>query len=110
MPLASRARVYADVNSHRPRDYWDYESHVVEWGNQDDYQLVRKLGRGKHCTTVWRFHDFSITQILREINLRESRSFRIAVFDIFGVLNFDNLVNFSLQKVHKFINVKIESL
>merc|ERR550534_2814759 len=42
MPLASRARVYADVNSHRPRDYWDYESHVVEWGNQDDYQLVRK--------------------------------------------------------------------
>ena len=52
MPLASRARVYADVNSHRPRDYWDYESHVVEWGNQDDYQLVRKLGRGKHCT-VW---------------------------------------------------------
>ena len=46
MPLASRARVYADVNSHRPRDYWDYESHVVEWGNQDDYQLVRKLGRG----------------------------------------------------------------
>merc|ERR1712198_465408 len=22
--------------------------HVVEWGNQDDYQLVRKLGRGKY--------------------------------------------------------------
>jgi hypothetical protein len=34
MPLASRARVYADVNSHRQREYWDYESHVVEWGNQ----------------------------------------------------------------------------
>merc|ERR1711978_669964 len=48
MPLARRARVYADVNSHRPREYWDYESHVVEWGNQDDYQLVRKLGRGKY--------------------------------------------------------------
>ncbi|XP_076331129.1 casein kinase II subunit alpha isoform X2 [Tachypleus tridentatus] len=48
MPLPSRARVYADVNSHKPRDYWDYESHVVEWGNQDDYQLVRKLGRGKY--------------------------------------------------------------
>lgn len=48
MPLPSRARVYADVNAHRPRDYWDYESYVVEWGNQDDYQLVRKLGRGKY--------------------------------------------------------------
>ena len=39
MPLASRARVYADVNSHRQREYWDYESHIVEWGNQDDYQV-----------------------------------------------------------------------
>jgi len=32
MPLPSRARVYADVNSHKPRDYWDYESYVVDWG------------------------------------------------------------------------------
>lgn len=48
MPLPSRSRVYADVNQHRSRDYWDYESHVVEWANQDDYQLVKKLGRGKY--------------------------------------------------------------
>ncbi|XP_048405666.1 casein kinase II subunit alpha isoform X2 [Stegostoma tigrinum] len=47
-PVPSRARVYTDVNTHKPREYWDYESHVVEWGNQDDYQLVRKLGRGKY--------------------------------------------------------------
>ncbi|MBN3288480.1 CSK21 kinase, partial [Polyodon spathula] len=47
-PVPSRARVYPDVNTQRPREYWDYESHVVEWGNQDDYQLVRKLGRGKY--------------------------------------------------------------
>ena len=32
MPLASRARVYADVNAHRPHEYWDYESHAIEWG------------------------------------------------------------------------------
>lgn len=32
MPAPSRARVYADVNKNRPREYWDYESHVVEWG------------------------------------------------------------------------------
>jgi len=48
MPLASRARVYADVNSDKPREYWDYEAHEVEWGNQDNYQLVRKLGQGKY--------------------------------------------------------------
>lgn len=48
MPLPSRSRVYAEVNVHRPREYWDYEIHAVEWSNQDNYQLVKKLGRGKY--------------------------------------------------------------
>ena len=32
MAIPSKARVYADANTRRPREYWDYESHVVEWG------------------------------------------------------------------------------
>lgn len=48
MTLPSAARVYTDVNAHKPDEYWDYENFVVDWGNQDDYQLVRKLGRGKY--------------------------------------------------------------
>ena len=40
--------MYFDVNTNKPKEYWDYESHVVEWGNQDDYQIVRKLGRGHY--------------------------------------------------------------
>lgn len=32
MALPSRVRVYTDVNSHKPREYWDYESYVVNWG------------------------------------------------------------------------------
>nr|XP_028962677.1 casein kinase II subunit alpha-2-like isoform X1 [Malus domestica]XP_028962678.1 casein kinase II subunit alpha-2-like isoform X1 [Malus domestica] len=44
----SRARVYADVNVQRPRDYWDYESVTLQWGEQDDYEVVRKIGRGKY--------------------------------------------------------------
>nr|XP_026689349.1 casein kinase 2 alpha subunit isoform X2 [Ciona intestinalis] len=58
MAIPSRARVYHDVNTHRPREYWDYESHVVDWGNQDDYQLVRKLGRGKYSEV---FEAFNVT-------------------------------------------------
>lgn len=48
MAVPSRARVYADVNSQKPTEYWNYEGFVVDWGNQEDYQLVRKLGRGKY--------------------------------------------------------------
>merc|ERR1712232_674131 len=47
-PVKSRARVYADVNQHRPREYWNYDSLVVSWGCQDDYEIVRKVGRGKY--------------------------------------------------------------
>jgi casein kinase II subunit alpha len=28
----STARVYGDVNVHRPREYWDYEALSVQWG------------------------------------------------------------------------------
>lgn len=28
----SKARVYADVNVFRPKEYWDYESLTVQWG------------------------------------------------------------------------------
>lgn len=28
----SKARVYAEINVVRPRDYWDYESLTVHWG------------------------------------------------------------------------------
>lgn len=44
----SKARVYADVNVVRPKDYWDYESITVQWGDQEDYEVVRKVGRGKY--------------------------------------------------------------
>lgn len=28
----SKARVYADVNVQRPKEYWDYEALTVQWG------------------------------------------------------------------------------
>jgi len=42
------ARVYADVNVHRPREYWDYESLQVQWGGVEKYEVIRKIGRGKY--------------------------------------------------------------
>merc|ERR1719197_32689 len=47
-PVKSRARVYADVNQHRPKEYWNYDNLVVNWGNQANYEIVRKVGRGKY--------------------------------------------------------------
>lgn len=44
----STARVYADANVRRPKEYWDYEALSVAWGDQDAYEVVRKVGRGKY--------------------------------------------------------------
>ena len=60
--------------------------------------------------TVWKFQDFSVIQILRVIDFEESRSYKTAASAIVGPLNFVDLVNFSLQKVQNFIQIKIQSL
>ena len=48
--------------------------------------------------TMWKLQDFSVIQILREINFRESRSDTTVA------------LNFSLQKMQKFIETKIQRL
>ncbi|KAH3908885.1 casein kinase II subunit alpha [Parastagonospora nodorum] len=44
----SIARVYPDVNANMPRSYWDYDSVNISWGVLENYEVVRKIGRGKY--------------------------------------------------------------
>ncbi|CDR37006.1 CYFA0S01e06370g1_1 [Cyberlindnera fabianii] len=45
----SVARVYADANERRPREYWDYENGFeIEWGHISNYEIISKIGRGKY--------------------------------------------------------------
>jgi len=46
--VAAMARVYADVNANMPRSYWDYDSVSISWGILENYEIVRKIGRGKY--------------------------------------------------------------
>lgn len=36
----SRARVYADVNVHRPREYWDYDNLTINWGSDTPFFFI----------------------------------------------------------------------
>ena len=46
---------------------------------QEKHEVAKLIGSPPGITiTVWKFQDFSITQILREINFGESRSSKIA--------------------------------
>jgi len=44
----STARVYAGVNLTKPASYYDYENFVIPWRPQDDYEVFRRIGRGKY--------------------------------------------------------------
>ena len=46
--MSSQARIYRDANVHRPSEYWDYENLQINWGDQEEYEVVRKIGRGKY--------------------------------------------------------------
>lgn len=36
--------MYADVNQHMPKAYWEYDSVNITWGILENYEVVRKIG------------------------------------------------------------------
>ncbi|ODV79544.1 alpha subunit of casein kinase II [Suhomyces tanzawaensis NRRL Y-17324] len=46
--VSSVARVYTDVLSTKPQVYWDYDDINIKWNSQENYEIIKKLGRGKY--------------------------------------------------------------
>lgn len=46
--VTSVSKVYADVLSTKPQSYWDYENINIKWNAQENYEIIKKLGRGKY--------------------------------------------------------------
>jgi casein kinase II subunit alpha len=46
--MESIAREYATVNQEMPQDYWDYDKLNIVWSSQENYEIVKKIGRGKY--------------------------------------------------------------
>ncbi|RYQ80881.1 hypothetical protein Ahy_Scaffold1g106987 isoform E [Arachis hypogaea] len=71
----SKARIYADINVVRPKEYWDYENLTVQWGEQDDYEVVRKVGRGKYSEVFEGVHSTNnekcIIKILKPVKKKK---------------------------------------
>ncbi|CAG9323567.1 unnamed protein product [Blepharisma stoltei] len=45
----SKARLYANVNLNKNQEYYDYENLKIDWGHQENYEVLRKIGRGKYA-------------------------------------------------------------
>ncbi|KAJ3174744.1 Casein kinase II subunit alpha [Geranomyces variabilis] len=46
--VGSVARVYANACAERSKEYWDYDNMTLQWSTQDNYEIVKKVGRGKY--------------------------------------------------------------
>lgn len=81
----SEARVYANINAERPASYSDYENSTPQWRAQDDYEVVRKIGRGKYSEVFEGVHSTTrqpcvikilkpvkVSKIKREIKILQS--------------------------------------
>ncbi len=44
----SKARLYSDVNANKAPEEVDYSAVSITWGKQENYVILRKLGRGKY--------------------------------------------------------------
>ena len=51
------SRVYKDVNKQKGIDYSDYKSLKVNWGEENNYEVTKKIGRGRYSevfvTMIW---------------------------------------------------------
>ena len=45
---SSISKVYADVLASKPQSYWDYDDLNIKWNPQENYEIIKKLGRGKY--------------------------------------------------------------
>ena len=41
-------KYYADVNKKKEAEYSNYDSINIEYGNQENYEIIKKIGRGKY--------------------------------------------------------------
>ena len=79
---------------------------ILTADNYDSYSTVKT----KIINVHWKFQNFCVIQILREINFGESRSCKTAFLAIFRALNFIDLVNSSLPRMQKIMKMKIQRL
>ncbi|GAB5362248.1 hypothetical protein AAMO2058_000781800 [Amorphochlora amoebiformis] len=102
-PAMSTARVYAGVNLTKPASYYDYENFVIPWRPQDDYEVFRRIGRGKYSEVFEGInttnHKKCVIKILkpvrkkkiqREVSILQNLSGGPNIITLYDVVRFDN--------------------
>ena len=100
-----RARVYADVNEVRPEEYWNYEDLQVVWGDQDNYEVIRKLGRGKYSEVFEAVNVLNdkpcVVKILKPVKKKKIKREIKILQNLFGGVNIIKLLDVVRDPISK---------
>lgn len=65
------------VNTNMPASYWDYENAIIEFNNDEPYELIQKIGRGKYSEVFRSRNRFNgelcVLKILKPVRLKKIR-------------------------------------
>ncbi|KAF3526266.1 hypothetical protein F2Q69_00051516 [Brassica cretica] len=102
----SKAHVYTDVNVICPKEYWDYESVNVEWGEVVWFSSVydRKVGKGKYSEVFeginMNSNEKCIIKILKLVKKRKIRREIKILQNLCGGPNIVKLLDVALDYCH----------
>mmetsp|Transcript_13243 Transcript_13243/g.19336 ORF Transcript_13243/g.19336 Transcript_13243/m.19336 type:complete len:371 (+) Transcript_13243:1291-2403(+) len=70
-----KARMHAEANLSKPSAYYNYDELEIDWGRQDDYEIIRKIGRGKYSEVFLGMNVLSkekvVVKILKPVRKRK---------------------------------------
>ncbi len=71
----SVARVYKDACYEKGRTYYEYENIRVQWGDQNNYEVVKKIGRGKYSEVFKGYNcvddNFCVVKVLKPVKKKK---------------------------------------
>ena len=110
MKPGSEPRLYSKVNLSKSPEEIDYSSVTITWGKQENYEILRKLGRGKYSDVYEGIENSSnkkvVIKILKPIKkskvLREIKILRV-LQDCPGVPKLLDIVKENNTKIPSFI-------
>uniref|UniRef100_A0AAR5P8R7 Casein kinase II subunit alpha n=1 Tax=Dendroctonus ponderosae TaxID=77166 RepID=A0AAR5P8R7_DENPD len=56
-PIKTVSRVYSDVLSTKPKNFYEYENFVPKYDDIDNYSLIKKIGSGKYSVVFEGLHE-----------------------------------------------------
>lgn len=95
--LGSVSREYTDALTKFPGDYSDYDNLAISWGVQDNYEIVKKVGRGKYSEVFegWNLvtSERCIIKVLKPVKKKKIKREIKILQNLAGGVNIINLID-----------------